>query len=621
MRLFVPSWNLYFGVHRNGFGAGIHRVDDVGVFLVHHAAADLSRARKLVIIGVQLLVEEYEIADARMLGQGRVHPRHLAGQQLQHLRARTQIRVGGERDALALGPFAHDGEADAEHGREMRPTIAQHHRFRDVGAEFQLDLDELRAEAQALAGGGDVLHPVDHHQLPALVEIAGITGMHPSLTHIAGIGHAVIAHEHVGVAGQDLAHPVLVRLLHPQLDLRVEGHAHGVEIHLARLVQGIGAQQFGLAVELAHRHAHGLEEPECVRPQRGTAGGGRAQAGEPQPVAQRAEGEEIREPRMPAALHCRQPTGHAELIHPPLQRAGIEHARTHIGGNRLPHSRREKHESGTYLAEIGHHRCRFLNEIHPHPGDQAPAQDVDLLHDPGQRQDADVIILRPLGVDRQIGLAVPHQRARAQHGKLGPRRGAGGGAEHRHRIRVLRRQQRIIGAGVRRLAQRHQILGRDQPRILQLPHPPLIREDDVAQRRQIGREQLVHLLLILGEDGHGAREGQQILHLLIQSVAIQADRLAAQRMGRDPAHHPIRPVVADQAHHLAARHTQRGQAQGKEPRAAVIFGPCDAAPDAELLLAQRDLRAVLAGVARQDLRQGGRHASAGSATSSSASPR
>src|SRR3954462_4442816 len=51
-------------IHRNFVLASVDRVDDVGVFIVDYAAADLSRSRQFAVIGVELLVEQKEPGDA-----------------------------------------------------------------------------------------------------------------------------------------------------------------------------------------------------------------------------------------------------------------------------------------------------------------------------------------------------------------------------------------------------------------------------------------------------------------------------------------------------------------------------------------------------------------------------
>jgi len=75
-------------------------------------------------------------------------------------------------------------------------------------------------------------------------------------------------------------------------------------------VQGVGTEQFGLAVERAQRHAHGLEEFERVGPERGATGRRRAQPGKAEPVAQGAEQERVGDRRVAAFRQRRKPRLH-----------------------------------------------------------------------------------------------------------------------------------------------------------------------------------------------------------------------------------------------------------------------------------------------------------------------
>src|SRR5262249_5398046 len=52
------------GIDRDLAIAAIDRIDDVAIFLVDHAAADLARPSQLAIVGIKLLVEQEEAGDA-----------------------------------------------------------------------------------------------------------------------------------------------------------------------------------------------------------------------------------------------------------------------------------------------------------------------------------------------------------------------------------------------------------------------------------------------------------------------------------------------------------------------------------------------------------------------------
>ena len=196
-------------------------------------------------------------------------------------------------------------------------------------------------------------------------------------------------------------------------------------------MQRIGAQQFGLAVQRAQRHAHGLEEFEGVRTERGAAGRGRTQPGKAEPVAQRAEQQRIRHHRMLAVRQRRQSGLHAEFVEALLERRGVHHPGAHVGGDRFPDPRREQHEGRRDLAEIVHHGVGLLDEVDLHPAQQAFAEHIDLFHDPGQRQHRDVFVVRPLRIEREIGRAMPQHAPGGEHRQFRIGRGARCGAEDR----------------------------------------------------------------------------------------------------------------------------------------------------------------------------------------------
>ena len=64
-------------------------------------------------------------------------------------------------------------------------------------------------------------------------------------------------------------------------------------------------------------------------------------------------------------------------------------------------------------------------------------------------------------------------------------------------------------------------------------------------------------------------------------------------MGGDLRRDPVRPVVADEADDIAAAQAELDQAEREVAHAGLVIAPGEGAPEAEILLAQRDLVAVL----------------------------
>ncbi len=223
--------------------------------------------------------------------------------------------------------------------------------------------------------------------------------MHPAVAEL-GSGRRlvlVVAEEHAGVAGHDFADAVLVGVVDAHLGI-AERDADGVEIDIVGLVDGVGAGQLGLAVELAQRHAHGQEEVEGVGAERGAAGCGGAQVGKAEPVLERAEQQPVGQPRPAAAFERVNAELHAEAEHRLLEPGRIHHLRPDIGGDRFPDARREQHEGRPDLTQIRHHRFRFFDKVDDDPADQGLGHGIDLFHDPGQRQHRNIVVARILGV-------------------------------------------------------------------------------------------------------------------------------------------------------------------------------------------------------------------------------
>jgi hypothetical protein len=148
------------------------------------------------------------------------------------------------------------------------------------------------------------------------------------------------------------------------------------------------------------------------------AGCRRAQPGEAEPVAQRAEQDLVGEDRALALRERREPGLHAELVEPLLERRGVHHAGADVGCDRFPDPRCEQHKGRRDLAEIVHHGVGLFDEVDLHPGEQRFAERIDLFHDPRQRQHRDVFVLRPLRIEGKIGRAMPQHAPGREHREL-----------------------------------------------------------------------------------------------------------------------------------------------------------------------------------------------------------
>ena len=146
--------------------------------------------------------------------------------------------------------------------------------------------------------------------------------------------------------------------------------------------------------------------------------------------------------RLPA-FSAAMPRLTAEIEDLPVERVGVQHARVHLGGQLLPHPRRQQQMGRPDLAQIVHHRALGLRETHPDAREQRHRRHIDLFDDPGQRQDRDVLVGRLARIGAQIGRTVLQERPVLQHRELGVRGGAGRGAQHRDVLAAPRRDRRF----------------------------------------------------------------------------------------------------------------------------------------------------------------------------------
>ena len=114
-------------------------------------------------------------------------------------------------------------------------------------------------------------------------------------------------------------------------------------------------------------------------------------------------------------------------------------------------------------------------------------------------------------------------------------------------------------------------------------------------------EQLVDLLLVLGDDEAGARELDEVLHFARHRVLVDAQGAGADRLGRELGNQPLGPVVPQHGDDVVPLEAEFDQAAGEVPNALGVLRPGKALPDAELLLPERGLAASLAGIPEQQL--------------------
>ena len=198
------------------------------------------------------------------------------------------------------------------------------------------------------------------------------------------------------------------------------------------------------------------------------------------------------------------------------------------------------------------------------------------------------------------------ERSALHHRQLGPRRGAGRGAQDGHVLAAPRRHLPVVEfgvPGVRFLAEAVKLGDVHETRVLVLAHAARIAIDDVADARRLVDqvEQLVHLLLVLGDDDLGLGVVDQVADLVAHGVLVDAQRHGAERVRRHFAPDPFRPVVADDPDRVAAFEPEPLHAEGHEPDAIMILRPGEGVPDTEFLLAHGHFVRPVAGVVSENL--------------------
>ena len=201
-------------------------------------------------------------------------------------------------------------------------------------------LDELLGEAGPAVGDGAVADTLDHHQVTVLrLDVAGVAGAHPALGVDRLAGRLLVLEvtaEHPRSPRDDLTDAVFVRVVDADIALP-ERHPDRVVVDVVGRVDGVGAGQLGLAVDLAQRHPHGEEELEGVGAERRAAGGGRTQSREAEAVLERLEDQPVGEPRgLAGLLEAGDRQADAVAVDELLEAGGVHHPRLHVGRQRFP---------------------------------------------------------------------------------------------------------------------------------------------------------------------------------------------------------------------------------------------------------------------------------------------
>src|SRR6185437_9828188 len=183
----APVLELHLGLDVLDLARGVQRVDQRAVLLGDEPAADLARARQLVVVRIELLVQEQKAAhlgvgEAGFAGEFGVDLLDAVADQRVHLGLCGEIAVARVSESAPLGPVADRSDIDVDERADAVAPVAERDGLTDVREELQLVLDVVRREYRSARELADVLRAIDDPQLARGIEHAGVAGMKVAFT-------------------------------------------------------------------------------------------------------------------------------------------------------------------------------------------------------------------------------------------------------------------------------------------------------------------------------------------------------------------------------------------------------------------------------------------------------
>ena len=378
-------------------------------------------------------------------------------------------------------------------------------------------------------------------------------------------------------------------------------------------------KRLGLAVELLEVQPQRAIEGEKVGADRFAGGVGDADSGEAEDVLERSVDERFAERIVQPRQHRnRLPVddlfapfpGDAEKVpeHRALDRPGVLHPDHHAGQQGLEDARRREVKGRPDLAQIVLRGVGAFGAGHAEAGDETLGVVEIMVADPGQRQVGQHLVAIGQLVERHgvagggdAAFAGQHHPFRAAGGAGGVEDHRGVGAPARFDPRIERR--RDCGIAQRRLASRDHPGERNHPGVPVVRKAALLVVENARQQRQsIGDGQdLVDLLLVLGDDQRGFGMAEHIGHLVGHRVGIDRQRNGAEHLRRGDRPVEPRPVGADNGDLVAMRQPEPREPLRQRAGLGVDLRPGPGPPDAEVLVAERRTIRAHAGVLAQQL--------------------
>ena len=306
---------------------------------------------------------------------------------------------------------------------------------------------------------------------------------------------------------------------------------------------------------------------------------------------------------------CAGPPGHLHESpeHPAFHTARILDPDQHLGEHVLVDAGGSEVVGRANLAHVGQHRVARLGAAHAESDRPGLRVREHVVSDPGHRQVGHHLVVfgQPVadgGVSAGDDEVVVRQRD-----ALGVAGRAGGVEDDRDVAALSLCDLRLEEAGlllVKETPAAEHVLAGDEARRLVIREATGFVVNDVLEAGAAANlQELVHLLLILGDDEADLGLLERVEHLFSDCVLVERDGDAPQALGG--RHGPVEagPVVADQGEPISPGEAARRQTarEGADFPRHVLPGP--RLPDAEVLLADRGAPAANPRVVQEELRK------------------
>src|SRR3989454_10667254 len=182
----TPVLVAHLSLDMHGLAAVVKGGDQRGVLFADVAPAHLARARELLVVGVELLVQDDEAVDLRISDLGflrevGIHLLDALADQRVDLLARGEIDVAGIRQVALFRPVAHRLHVDIDEGADLVAFIAEAHGFFHIRKKLQLVLEVLGGEQRTVGERADVLGAIDDLEMAVGIDVARVAGVEPAL--------------------------------------------------------------------------------------------------------------------------------------------------------------------------------------------------------------------------------------------------------------------------------------------------------------------------------------------------------------------------------------------------------------------------------------------------------